>query len=104
MDQAWLQRLSLGLPFFGMNRKAKVWVKILIDVAFLDLQFTNITRDRVCLDNAFVIGVVLYIKDVFNSSIKKAFVHKVRKYAFRVLITKLCRYESAPEEPLDYLP
>lgn len=41
---------------------------------------------------------------MFKSSIRKARVHKGRRYVFGGLITELCRCASILEEPLDYFP
>uniref|UniRef100_M1DBX8 Uncharacterized protein n=1 Tax=Solanum tuberosum TaxID=4113 RepID=M1DBX8_SOLTU len=65
--------------------------------------YTDITRDRLCLVYALMIGTELNIQAIVKSAMCKARVHKGNMYAFGGLITKMCRAAGVPEEHLDYM-
>jgi len=86
-----------------MNRVARVWLKIVINCLIPGLHFIEVTRDRVCLVYALMKEVPIYIGAVLKLAMKKARVHRGRRYAFGGLITNFCRRAGVPEESVDYM-
>jgi len=86
-----------------MNRKARVWLKIIMNCFIPGLHYTEVTRDRVCLVYALMKDVPISIGAVLKSAMRKARVHRGRRYVFGGLITNLCRRAGLPNESVDYM-
>lgn len=92
---------SLLLILIG---RPEFWLNIFLHFFFPGQHFINVTWDRVYLAYALMIGAELNFRSIFKSSMRKAQVHRGRKYTFGGLITKLCKCIRVPEEALDYFP
>ncbi|KAK4733956.1 hypothetical protein R3W88_008217 [Solanum pinnatisectum] len=97
------KRYHQSLPYAYMIREARVWLKIVMHYLILELHYTDITRDRVCLVYALMTATKVNIGVVLKSSMRKARVHKGHMYAFGGLITSLCRVAGVPKENVDYM-
>jgi len=78
-------------PYAHMNREARVWLKMVMNCLIPGLHFTEVTRDRVCLVYALMKDLPINVGAVLKSAMRKARVHRGRRYAFGGLITNLCR-------------
>jgi len=90
-------------PYAHMNREARVWLKMVMNCLIPGLHFTEVTRDRVCLVYALMKDLPINVGAVLKSAMRKARVHRGRRYAFGGLITNLCRRAGVPEESVDYM-
>jgi len=75
----------------------------MINCLIQGLHYTDITRDRVCLVYALMIGTKQNIRAIVKSAMRKVRVHKGHMYAFGGLITKMCHIAGVPKEQLDYM-
>lgn len=91
------------LPYAHLLREARIWLKIMMHYLISGLHYTNINRDMVCLVYALMMAVEVNIGVVLKTAMRKARVHKGRRFAFGGLITKLCRVAGVPEENVDYM-
>ncbi|KAG5580476.1 hypothetical protein H5410_051103 [Solanum commersonii] len=66
-------------PYAHMNRKARVWLKIIMNYLIPGLHFTEVTMDRVCLVYALMKDVPINIGPVLRSAMRKAKVHQGRR-------------------------
>ncbi|KAH0722863.1 hypothetical protein KY290_005520 [Solanum tuberosum] len=85
------KRYHQSLPYAHMLRKARVWLKIVMNWLIPGLYYTDITWDRVCLVYPLMTPTELTIGAVLKSAMRKARVHKGHMYAFGGLVTRLCR-------------
>ncbi|KAG5605289.1 hypothetical protein H5410_026781 [Solanum commersonii] len=90
-------------PYAHINREARVWLKIVMNCLIPGLHFTEVMRDRVCLVYALMKDLPINIGAVLKSSMRKARVHRGRRYTFGGLITNLCKRAGVPEESVDYM-
>ncbi|KAH0758158.1 hypothetical protein KY290_021651 [Solanum tuberosum] len=90
-------------PYAHINREGWVWLKIIINCFIPGLYYTEVTRDRVCLVYALMKDVPISIGAVLKSAMRKARVHRGRRYVFGGLITNLCRRAGLPNESVDYM-
>ncbi|KAG5631778.1 hypothetical protein H5410_003495 [Solanum commersonii] len=97
------KRYHQSLPYAQMLKETRVWLKVVMNCLIPGLHYTNITRDRVCLVYALMIGTAVNIGAVLKSVMRKAQVHKGHMYDFGGLITRMCRVAGALEENLDYM-
>uniref|UniRef100_M1DK78 Putative plant transposon protein domain-containing protein n=1 Tax=Solanum tuberosum TaxID=4113 RepID=M1DK78_SOLTU len=97
------KRYHKSLPYAHIMRETRVWLKVVMNCLILDLHYTYITRDRVCLVYALITGMELNIGAIIKSSMRKSRVHKEHMYAFGGLITKMCFVAGVPEENVDYM-
>ncbi|KAG5620256.1 hypothetical protein H5410_005474 [Solanum commersonii] len=67
------------------------------------MYFIEVMRDRVCLVYALMKDVPIKVGAVLKSDMRKARVHRGRRYAFGRLITNLCRQAGVPKESVDYI-
>lgn len=86
-----------------MLREMRVWLKIVMNCLIPGLNYTDITRDRVCLLYSLMTEIELNIGSIIKYAMRKARVHKGHMYTFVGLITKMCRRAGVPEENLDYI-
>lgn len=93
-----------SFPYAHMTREARIWLKIVMHCFIPGLHFTECTRDRVCLVYALMMGREVNRGAILKSSMRKARVHKGRRYAFGGFITRLCLDAGVPTEALDYVP
>uniref|UniRef100_M1DQI2 Putative plant transposon protein domain-containing protein n=1 Tax=Solanum tuberosum TaxID=4113 RepID=M1DQI2_SOLTU len=92
-----------SLPYAQMLRETRVWLRVAMNCLIPGLHYTNITRDRVCLVYALMIGTELNIGDVLKSAMRKAWIHEGHMYDFGGLITRMSRVAGVLEENLDYM-
>ncbi|KAG5620145.1 hypothetical protein H5410_005363 [Solanum commersonii] len=90
-------------PYAHMNREARVWLKIFMNCLIPGLHFTEVMRDRVCLVYALMKDLPINVGAVIKSAMRKARVHRGRRYTFGGLITNLCRRAGVPNESVDYM-
>ncbi|KAH0685764.1 hypothetical protein KY284_016317 [Solanum tuberosum] len=90
-------------PYAHMNREARVWLKIVMNYLIPGLHFTEVTRDRVCLVYAVMKDLPINVGAVLKLVMRKARLHRGRRYAFGGLINNLCRRAGVPEESVDYM-
>lgn len=78
-----------------MSREAHIWLKIIMHSLIPGLYL---------IDYTLMTRVEINIRAVLKSSMRKARVHRGRRYVFGGLITRLYRDAGVPKEPLDYIP
>ncbi|KAH0753487.1 hypothetical protein KY285_006635 [Solanum tuberosum] len=70
------KRYHQSLPYAHMLRKARVWLKIVMNWLIPGLYYTDITWDRVCLVYPLMTPTELTVGAVLKSAMRKARVHK----------------------------
>lgn len=100
-DTLFLGRIPhLSFLFAHMSKEAWVKVKIVKHSFFPGQHFTNVMRDRVCLNYALMIGMPLNYRAIFQMVMRKAKTHKGRRYDFGSLITALCYRQGSLKKRL----
>ncbi|KAH0761031.1 hypothetical protein KY290_017104 [Solanum tuberosum] len=90
-------------PYAHMNREGRIWLKMVMNCLIPGLHFTEVTRDRVCLVYALMKDLPINVGAVLKLAMRKARVHRGRRYTFGGLITNFCRRAGVPKESVDYM-
>ncbi|MCE3051124.1 hypothetical protein HAX54_048948 [Datura stramonium] len=94
----------VSLPYAHLSREARVWLKILCACLVPEKHVTHVTRERVCLVYALMIGMPINVGVFIKNVLKRARVKKGQNFGFGSLLTKFLCGHDIEEEEADYRP
>ncbi|MCD9560400.1 hypothetical protein HAX54_019073 [Datura stramonium] len=96
--------LTRTYPYSHLSREARVWLKIVYACLVPGKHVTHITRKRVCIVYALMIGVPVNVKVIIKNVLRRVRVKKGQSFGFGGLLIQFLCGHQIKEEEADYKP